>query len=1284
MSVRARLVDALRKELLGPRKGIFEVIETDPRSEYMLGILEPASLSRTPLEYYRSVDLRVGQNEEMKEDDDISDTDADNLSLSLELDPRALPKSIGISFVLSSKGSILIDILATWARYEKIKNDGWAREPDHLLIKETDIRKDQEWNKNGLKVVLRTNYTQTMDFYVSIYLVNETYLEDKGRASTEDLIFQPQIRINCHEGGEIVPIRGEQLEDEEEAKLSLLYAKRPTLARGHLCSALWGDIDPERIFSGEIHDLPEDETPFLFMDGNMLSEEDREYFTTPSVRSEFIPCYAIEQVRFRPKKQYYEIPESKASDLSEAYDPELLGRYLDPIVRSYNLWIKEQDEESLSLPQQYKETAFKLIKDCKKTLQRIREGITLIKNDDDLRLSFCFMNKVMDMQSLWKNGQHLTWRLFQIAFILQNIAGISRKDHPDRKICDILWFPTGGGKTEAYQGLLILALALRRRRDRGKTHGGGGTGIISRYTLRMLTIQQFRRALVAIIAADYLRTINWRPKDYPCKDEMLWGRLRFSIGLWVGGDVTPNNLLDHKRFSRHRYRYEYFPGALGKLRGSEIYREKGYRVVTVSENEPAQVLNCPVCASILAIPKKRVLPSGTYRIHWIVSSASKPKITANMDSSSFKITKIEIKELQNPGYFALSIEFMALSRIGAQDTDLWWSQKIKPALGPKIKEAFARASRPGYFIRKWDVSKEDVDFEIHCPDPSCELNNARWIERVRGLDGKELNTQPLEPFTLPGFEEYSYSIPISAYVVDDQVYHRCPSLIIATVDKFARLPFEPKAGSLFGNVDRYDSVWGFYRNTIPPDRGELHPGDILSVANFEKPELIIQDELHLIEGPLGSLVGIYETAVEELASEKNGDTYIRPKYVASSATIQRVEPHVNAIFNRSISIFPPPGLSIDDNFFSHSREAHQLDSVYPGRLYLGVCAPGRGPHTPTIRIWTAILRKVYKLKKEKGDLDREVDQFWTVVGYFNALRELASASALYKQDMVERLRQIDSQPRLLEPSLELSSRMDSSEIPMALNQLAKFPRNVIDAVLATSMFGTGIDIDRLGLMIVHGQPKTTANYIQATGRVGRQMGGMVVTFYRSTRPRDLDHYEFFGGYHSCLHKYVEPITANPFSPRARERALGPVIVSILRNAETADGTKIDQGWAFEEIYTSSTTRIPKSGSRTIKKRGKAEEIRAIINILERRVQRQPLGRRPDIGSVRNEIVSDLDRWEAAANAFDDLLYSESTMIREPQHPVVLGDPQHELLKKVVFRNTPQSLREVESTTRFEG
>jgi len=1278
------MIIALSKELLGPRDGAFEEIDIDPKGEYLIGVLEPKDYVRGVLAFYGRSDFQTVEAG-VGEDDDVPE-EVEPSKFGFQLDPRALPKSMGISFLVDGNGAPLIALCATWARYVRTEQKKWRRKPRKFVKHNIDVRKNTDLFKDeGIRISLLTNKTSQGHYPVSIYLINETTLEEGRYPSTEDHIFQPQLRIVCERGASIVPITGEKEEEPEESSLSLLYRNRTSMARGHLCGATWRNVDPERPLTDSNGKILK-EHPFAWVDREIVEEPDRSLFSNSHVRTEYLPLYPIQQVTMKPKLDISNLRELKADSLAETWDTQGLGLFLDPIPEAYSAWIEKQKSDASTLEKRYRKDVERHLALCKISEQRIREGIRLLKSDADVRLAFCFMNKVMHKQSIWKTREPLIWRLFQMAFILQCIPSIAIDEHPDRKVCDLLWFPTAGGKTEAYLGLSVFTLALRRRRHRETETGGAGTGVFSRYTLRMLTIQQFRRALFAITACDFLRVKDWRPEGYLGVEKNLWGTSRFSIGLWVGQDVTPNRLVDHKGWDPFENRPTRYPGAVSILMGFDVYRGTGVKIKRMGENEPAQILNCPACDSILSIPKRQSLPPKEYEIHFIVKSAERPNPKkSDMEGLGFVVKDFKITSLSNPRYYVISIKFYTPQKVGADHIDRWWQKHISPALGSRCEAMFARASRPGYFLRRWGLQQEPVDFEIHCPNPNCELNSVEWFEYVPTSSGEKQLSAILPPFQIPKRKGIGYGVPISGYVVDDQIYHRCPSLVVSTVDKFARASFEPRAAALFGNVTRFDSCWGYYREEAPPDRGGLHKGDICSIQRFEPSELIIQDELHLIEGPLGSMVGIYETAIEVLASKSKNGAFIRPKYVASSATIRHASSQVSAVFDRGVAVFPAPGISIDDNFFSYTGEAHPLDSKPPGRVYIGVCAPGHGPHTPTIRIWTALFKKACELRRAHGTNNQEVDQFWTIVGYFNAIKELAAALGLFRADMRERLRQIGGQVRPVEVYLELSSRMESSEIPTALKQLSKFPDNDIDAVFSTSMFGTGVDVDRLGLMVVHGQPKTTANYIQATGRVGRTMGGLIVTFLRAPRPRDLDHYEFFVGYHQCLSKYVEPITVHPFSPRARERAFGPLAVAMLRNAHMIMGKNVDQEWAFEDLYIKSGRIVAKSGCRRMKTNRNSPEVLAIIDVVERRSQSQPSGCKPSSNVCQSEMASELDKWQATAKSQDSLVYYEPTMIRKPQNSVVLGDPQHETSGlPVVFKNAPQSLREVEPTTTFEG
>lgn len=1287
-AVRCRLVAELSKELMGPRGGRTELLDVDPSGEYLVGVLEPKDSVRGDFQYYGTADVLENVSNGMEEEEQVEEderVDRTQTSFGLQF---GLPKTVGISFVAHGQPP-LVSFCATWARYTR-EGDKWLRNPRFFVKEKIDATKPDEWSSpdDTVKFVLRTHISVDGNHHVALYMVNETPLGDPEKVRTEDLIFQPQLRIVKEQKTELIPMIGEQLNDEEEASLSLLYRNRRGLARGHLCSAVWSGIDPERQIS-PLEALRPKSHPFLWIDAETVKEDaQRTKFLASDVRTEFIPSYSIEQ---RPLEKLTGAEEYNTENLAEAWESGRLIEYFEPLLSQYAIWIQAQIKSNEDLPPEYREIGKRHLDLCERSRQRIQEGLTILRNNEEARLAFCFMNKAMQIQSEWKQPNiKLVWRPFQIAFILQCIPSIVDPNHKGRMTCDLLWFPTGGGKTEAYLGLAVFTMALRRRMRHDEEDGGMGTTVISRYTLRLLTIQQFRRALYAILACDFLRVLNWHPGQCEIEQPNIWGGARFSIGLWVGADVTPNRLLDRRYKRRFSKKEEVSLGATGLLLSPDVYKNDYCRVP--SKGRPAQILNCPACDTVLAITKTNINSEKDYWLHWLIFSPNQPKLDKTAIDASFLIIKgVLVKPMPSGNYYVISIKLRPKREITKEDIDQWWNDKVKPALGSGVRGEFSRPSFPGYFIKRWDVSRTPIDFEIHCVNPKCPLNGTQWSEHMPAVP-EFSEAAVLKPFRVLGKPGVSWSIPIAAYVIDDQVYNRCPSMVISTVDKFARLSFEPRAAAIFGNVDHFDDGWGYYRECAPPDRGDLPEGKTTKITRFKPPDLIIQDELHLIEGPLGTMVGLYETAIDTLSTDYSGAIATKPKYVASSATIRRARFQVSAVFDRVTEQFPSPGISIEDNFFSQTFEPHQLDGQRPGRLYVGICVPGKGPLRPVSRIWATLLQEVYRLKNSGGFDERELDQFWTIIGFFNALRELAITQDLYRHDVLTwidvicaraRARGIKANPRpLSHVEKELSSRIGSEEIPEALNVLAKFPDNDVDAVLATSMFGTGVDIDRLGLMVVHGQPKTTATYIQATGRVGRRMGGLVVTFLRATRPRDLDHYEFFAGYHRSLARYVEPITVHPFSPAARDRALGPMSVAILRNAQDVLAIPVNPIWAIDNDHDFRVKTPADVGPTRMRTQKRSKEVESVMKTIETRSQQQPKSIRPKAGTCLKEIDSDIDRWKSHA-ADDELVYYEQSMTHTPKFPVVLGDAQHKAKKKrVVFENAPQSLREVESSATF--
>lgn len=393
-------------------------------------------------------------------------------------------------------------------------------------------------------------------------------------------------------------------------------------------------------------------------------------------------------------------------------------------------------------------------------------------------------------------------------------------------------------------------------------------------------------------------------------------------------------------------------------------------------------------------------------------------------------------------------------------------------------------------------------------------------------------------------------------VVDEEIYRRLPALLIATVDKFAQMAWKGETQMLFGRVNGYCSRHGYCSPELTCGSrhralGKHPAASVQPVGPLRPPDLIIQDELHLISGPLGTLVGLYETAIDRLCSWEADEQRVRPKVIASTATIRRADAQVNQLYLRQVNIFPPSGLDAGDNFFARQRPP---SAELPGRRYVGICAPGIRIKTLMIRVYVATMAAAQMLYERYG---AAVDPYMTQVGYFNAVRELGGMRRAVDDAVRTRLRAADERGlarRYIEHwgVEELTSRKSAADIPRILEQLEQpfdpnaKKRTALDVLLATNMISVGVDVSRLGLMTVAGQPKNTAEYIQATSRVGRRYPGLVYMVYNWTRPRDLSHYERFAHYHATFYQHVEPLSVTPFSPRALDRGLTGVLVALIR------------------------------------------------------------------------------------------------------------------------------------------
>ena len=1322
------LVQELGSELLGPRGGSHETVQSDPLLLYSLGVLSPPSPPRSEENSQQADlsldDLALNDSPGSQEggDSGFHETPAFNPGL----DPKSYPNSMGLSFTCLSDGDPpALDLAVSYARYVP-DGEGYSRVPRGAIVtihgsgmgrKGKSLVDRIYLSPDGgeigdspvLRVVEDEDEAESMLFLrmrrldggmwaVTAVLSTMIPHEPEWDTRYERMIFQPEIRIRSRVGTEVKAPDvtypdGPSNEDEVD---DLLYSGRRQVARGLLCSATWREFDPQDI-SDEDRERMKDEAsadgleilespPFSWTDRNHPAfSEELEGLYPPDVRTEYMPMLNIPAPDMDPSDESRGTSADPvtpswrnpitALELSEASSGPQIKAIIEPLIGGYREWIDHTFSQGEPLDRQLKEQA----EGC---LRRMERGLDMLERDPDARLAFNMANRAIHVSNLWASSgkNELSWRKFQIAFVLSTIESTTRRSSEDRANMDLLWVATGGGKTEAYLLLMAYVLCMRRIRpsmDRSGTARSRwqGVNVITRYTLRLLTIQQFRRTLGVITAMEWLRSQRdgdgWAPEGYQ-GDDNPWGEQQFGIGIWVGGQVTPNSLghvtrggTQNRAGIANRFRGDYFdPGQIQALENLEA----GDRLTDDESKgaaEPAQVLSCPCCSSRLSFPRGSDDSPKVHEstIHWVVETSHNitmrtivGRITNDPDLSE-KVLSVSYTD-HGQSIHTLSLDVRMDEGIEERSVEQLWT-RVRELSNGSLSICSSRASRPGYFYLSRTTSRGTTtyyDFVIHCPSPSCELNTTSWSGRMPAgrSDGRQTDRSEPEctdegfPVEIPvpwreGAETISRGIPIPAYTVDEQVYSRLPSVVISTVDKYARLPFEPRAGAMFGNADLHSELHGFVREGAKrANHDEIHGMSGVGRNNFrscritrlpeglDPPELIIQDELHLIEGSLGSMVGFYETLIERLISDRfSCDS--KPKYVASTATIKSAEAQVQCLFDRRLSLFPPKGRTWDDRGLIRERIEHShSDGGDAGRLYIGMCPIGASGLAFQRDLYSTLLHKSQQVSG---------DRYWTTVGYYNALRELSGARALMEQDVLGALRRAserdETDRREINTLRELSGRLESTQLPIILDQLEGLERGddgSVDVLLTTSMFGTGVDVNRLNVMVVAGQPKTTSQYIQATGRVGRKKGSLIATYLRASRPRDLDHFERFLSYHLRLNSSVEPVTVRPFSLPVITRAAGPLMVGWIRNSREAGGSGIP--WV--------TTTSPSEWNRDA---DRPPEFDDFIDILQDRNMAQTEERR--IRQSPPNAISDIveggqGRWE--------LLSTEAREAHDPERP----------------------------------
>lgn len=1012
---RERMIDAAKVEIVGPGKihefasplnviGNTELAGDEAYNNYYWmngGIKEEILQYEYPSRRYAAgvlfpIDTTVGETvgdevvlenaiEEKKsvERDVVVETDSEEVAI--QNDER-LPSSLGVTCNISNNTKVLT-VTLEGARYKPhtitIKGKGnrkwWLRE---TINSKVDLQMEnllqQQIFKQRLPIFNRLNeeitsiymelHIQCREVYgqrlTTVTVTNRSKTGEKESSQSDELmLFQSGIILQTDNQGKFISYpkhyqRNLPMTD-DEANDELLYRNKINYAVGHGCS--------------------------VSCDDNAVVRE---------IRSTFIPTYETTsmtpdiEVIIEDKLEKINI---KMLDLVNAESFAQLETILMPIIHGYRQWIEEKEEEIPKLDAKLHNAAIYNLNLCKESLVRMKNGLQHLRNSQ-VKDAFTLANKAILLQQVngkktrtaTINGTEITfdisyedtvfkldklqtstnsWRAFQIAFFLMSLDSIVNDESLEREIVDLIWFPTGGGKTEAYLGVAAFEMFYRRILN----PQDAGVDVIMRYTLRLLTADQFQRSSRLMCAMEVIR--REQPK--------YLGKTPYSIGMWVGGSTSPNS----------------YSVAFEKLRGLKLGKRDSEFVVG----------KCPWCGC-------------------------------------------------------------TLGKIGNRKNTL----------------------TAGY-------KKVGNRFVTFCPDTAC---------------------------------DFSDEIPV--YFIDEAIYEQKPTFLIGTVDKFVQLTWNPKARSIFGIGENGEQL-------VTP------------------PNLIIQDELHLISGPLGTLAGLYETVIEELCTKTVKGKRIKPKIISATATIKEFGMQAKCLFGRNqAKLFPSPGLDIDDSFFAKVA-VDENDKPLPGRKYAGIFTSNVGLLMAQVKVFSGVLQEGNQIPID------ERDPYWTLLSFYNSLRDLGAGINLCSMDIPTYMRSIQNREgyqenRFIKDPLELTSRMQSDEVTKTIDKLkveltVKNQKQVLDVCLASNIIEVGVDIDRLSMMAVVGQPKTTAQYIQVTGRVGRrwmERPGLIFTVYSNRNSRDKSHFEHFIEYHQRLYAQVETTSVTPFSDASIDRGLYAVSIAFLR------------------------------------------------------------------------------------------------------------------------------------------
>lgn len=945
---RKNLIDWVRKQLAGPPEPVADGPDLRgvlPTERFPCGALYPTS------QWGEGIDP---VDEDVNESEGAGEVGGESIAEPAIVRRYIPPSSLGFSFFIKGN-DIRFQVLCRavgyepgerdergrykneWNRHDLVSAQGNNEELEEIRCPENAQR--QSFFKLSAKARLDVQWRHFFDgWIVTVSLCNAQDLTDgeTGRdyvfERAKKTLFEASLRCVI-DSGEIgaYPRVDRSLLDPEEQEIELQYAHRHIYAIGHGCAADW-ELQEGKVIQLRSETMPTVEVPQM----------------TADTGSDGAPVLSL----------------ARLAEIDDTYPTLLAG--LEAFVNEYAAWVTSQQGQISELALEDHAVGTRLVDRMNRAVLRMRAGLRLLDVNPQARLAFALANRAMldqmrqhdCLQGKPRADDAYRWRPFQLAFLLTTLESTSNEDSEFRDTVDLIWFPTGGGKTEAYLGLIAFQIALRRLRH---PDTGGGTAVLMRYTLRLLTRDQFIRATRLICALELIRR--------KCPD---LGSAPVTIGMWVGEATCPNS----------------FQKAAELINKARITGDKAAMVLD----------HCPWCEQEF-------------------------EATRNYESTAQR-------------------------------------------------------------------------FHFLCRNADCSFG---------GSSGGVLPCN----------------------VVDEALYAAAPTMLVATVDKFARLTWEERANAFFGS--------------------ELH----------RPPELIIQDELHLIASALGSVAGLYEAAIDTVLQLRG----VYPKYIASTATIRMADQQVKRLYGRDVAVFPPPGLSRDNSYFSRTVPLEQR----PGRIYVGYLAPMLNRQQCIAPLAAALLLAPYTLFDSERDSRELMDAWWTQVVYHGSLKGVGNSHTAFASNVRDYMRLLlnvpsarsqgnertPNQQRSTPSIAQLTSLQTAEQNTAIFSRLTKGrdETGCLDAVLATNMISVGLDVARLALMIINGQPLTTAEYIQASSRVGRgEVPGLVFANYYRDQARSLSHYESFRPYHDAFYRFVEPTSVTPYTYQARDRALHAALVIVMRHA----------------------------------------------------------------------------------------------------------------------------------------